>query len=187
VDKMAGRKVSGGTKVKAAKKSKATASSDDDKEPVSVPLVDMTGWSKEREARAMKLLEQASDEADTPEDCFEEGEEETGWMMFIEEKMEFPFRARTPILKSDGTEMTRDLDVIGFARAPTSVLVEWIRPNEPKLFVHVDYNGVLMMYDFFDLKPIDASDDTLLALQIWQWNHETMDEPYVINVPASED
>jgi hypothetical protein len=73
-------------------------------------------------------------------------------------------QAVTPIRKRDGSTETHILDVIGPAIGETGVMEEFA------LFL-VDFRGLLMVYNVFDLEPLDMSDRMLSALQAWQFSH----------------
>jgi Calcium binding len=90
--------------------------------------------------------------------------EEERWQMHIEESLDFPFRARTPIRMRDGSTEQHILDVIG------PVVSKKTGAMRMDVRAVVDFKGVLMEYNVFDLEPIDMSDDMLSALQVWQFS-----------------
>jgi Calcium binding len=125
-----------------------------------LPTGDPDDLDEEREILVVDEMERIKE--DLMADADEWSEEEC-WRMHVEGSLDFPFQAVTPIRKRDGSTETHILDVIGPAVSDTGVMGEYA-------LVLVDFKGVLMVYNIYDLEPIDMSDDMLSALQVWQYS-----------------
>ncbi len=85
-----------------------------------------------------------------------------GWYYFMSETLEFPFKAVASIKKRNGTTEERTVDVIEDA-------TNGDRFKCQAYYVNIDYEGVLMKVEVADLKPVNASDETLKAITVWKY------------------
>jgi Calcium binding len=84
------------------------------------------------------------------------------WFDFMEERMDFPFKAYTDIRKRKGPAERCLLEVVGFAAA-------FDRFGGDALYVHVDYNGIMIPVEVRDLEPVNATSETTFALDVWSY------------------
>jgi Calcium binding len=125
-----------------------------------LPTGDPDDLDEEREVLVVEEMERIKE--DLMADAYGWSEEEC-WRMHVEGSLDFPFQAVTPIRKRDGSTETHILDVIGPAISETGVMGEFA-------LVLVDFRGLLLVYNVFDLEPLDMSDRMLSALQTWQFS-----------------
>ena len=85
-----------------------------------------------------------------------------GWYYFMVETLEFPFKAIATIKKRNGTIEERTVEVVEDA-------TDGDRFKCQAYYVNVDYEGVLMKVEIADLKPINASEETLKAMTVWKY------------------
>lgn len=85
-----------------------------------------------------------------------------GWYYFMAESLEFPFQAIATIKKRNGTIEERTVEVVEDA-------TNGDRFKCQAYYVNVDYEGVLMKVEIADLKPINASAETLKAITVWKY------------------
>lgn len=85
-----------------------------------------------------------------------------GWYYFMAESLEFPFQAIATIKKRNGTTEERTVEVVEDA-------TNGDRFKCQAYYVNVDYEGVLMKVEIADLKPINASAETLKAITVWKY------------------
>jgi Calcium binding len=85
-----------------------------------------------------------------------------GWYYFMVETLEFPFKAIAIIKKRNGTTEERTVEVVEDA-------TDAERFKCQAYYVNVDYEGVLMKVEIADLKPINASEETLKAITVWKY------------------
>jgi Calcium binding len=83
-------------------------------------------------------------------------------MVLLDGRTKFPFKAHTNILKRDGSSERTLVDVIQFA-------ADLDRFGGDALYVHVDYQGLMIPVEVRDLEPVDASKRTLYALKVWAY------------------
>ena len=95
-------------------------------------------------------------------DCYDDDEVHMGWYYFMAESLKFPFRAETTIKKRNGKTEECTVDVVEDA-------TDGERFKCQAYYVNVDYEGVLMKVEIADLKPINASDETLKAITVWKY------------------
>jgi hypothetical protein len=48
-------------------------------------------------------------------DCYDEIEQSAGWHIYMEENIEFPFKATAQLLRTDGTTVQKEVNVVGLA------------------------------------------------------------------------
>ena len=96
-------------------------------------------------------------------DCYDEDDANMSWYYFMSESMEFPFRAKVTIKKRNGSSEESTVEVVSDA-------TNGERFRGESFYVNVDYNDVLMKVEISDVHPIDASENTLKALALWQYN-----------------
>ena len=87
-----------------------------------------------------------------------------GWYYFMMETLEFPFKAVVPIKKRNGKTEEHTVEVVEDA-------TDAERFKCQAYYVNVDYEGVLMKVEVADLKPINASEETLKAIDVWKYWH----------------
>jgi hypothetical protein len=85
-----------------------------------------------------------------------------GWINFMVQSLDFPFKAIATIKKRNGTTEEHTVDVIEDA-------TNHDRFKCQAYHVNVDYEGVLMKVEIADLKPINASEDTQKAITVWKY------------------
>lgn len=85
-----------------------------------------------------------------------------GWYYFMAESLEFPFQAIATIKKRNGTIEERTVEVV-------EDVTNGDRFKCQAYYVNVDYEGVLMKVEIADLKPINASAETLKAITVWKY------------------
>ena len=95
-------------------------------------------------------------------DCYDDDEANMGWYYFMSESLEFPFMAKVIIKKTDGKKEESTVEVVSNATNSD-------RFNGGGFYVNVAYQGILMKIEVRDLKPINASENTLKALTVWQY------------------
>ena len=88
-----------------------------------------------------------------------------GWYYFMSETLEFPFKAVATIKKRNGTIEERTVEVVEDA-------TDSERFKCQAYYVNVDYEDVMMKVEVADLKPINASEETLKAITVWQYGKE---------------
>jgi Calcium binding len=95
-------------------------------------------------------------------DAYDDEEVSMGWYCFMSETLEFPFKAVATIKKRNGTIEERTVEVVEDATNGN-------RFRGETYYVNVDYEGVLMKVEVADLKPINASANTLKAITVWKY------------------
>ncbi len=88
-----------------------------------------------------------------------------GWYYFMVESLEFPFKAIATIKKRNGITEEHTVEVVEDA-------TDGERFKCQAFYVNVDYEGVMMKVEVADLKPINASEETLKAITVWQYGKE---------------
>ena len=95
-------------------------------------------------------------------DANDDDEVYMGWYYFMSESLEFPFKAVATIKKRNGTTEERTVEIVEDA-------TDGDRFKCQAYYVNVDYEGVLMKLEIADLKPINASEETLKAMTVWKY------------------
>jgi hypothetical protein len=95
-------------------------------------------------------------------DAYGDDEVSMGWHCFMSETLEFPYKAIATIKKRNGTTEECTVDVVEDA-------TDGNRFKCQAYYVNVDYEGVLMKMEVADLKPINASDETIKAITVWKY------------------
>ncbi len=95
-------------------------------------------------------------------DACDDDEVNMGWYYFMAESLQFPFKAVATIKKRNGTTEERTVDVVEDA-------TDGDRFKCQAYYVNVDLDGVLMKVEVGDLKPINASEETLKAITVWKY------------------
>lgn len=85
-----------------------------------------------------------------------------GWINFMVDSLQYPFKAIATIKKRNGTTEEHIVDVIEDA-------TNYDRFKCQAYHVNVDYEGVLMKVEIADLKPINASEETQKAIIVWKY------------------
>lgn len=95
-------------------------------------------------------------------DCYDEYEVATGWYCYLEDRLDFPFRAKwlaTGHLKPDTVQ------VIGMAsedKCKTDILVEIERPDEEEL-------TVVLSVPLVEVEPVEERGERSQAIEDWQY------------------
>ena len=98
-------------------------------------------------------------------DAYDDSEVYMGWYYFMSERLKFPFKAVATIKKRNGTSEKHTVEVVEDA-------TDGDRFKCQAYYVNVDYEGVMMKAEVGDLKPINASEETLKAITVWQYGKE---------------
>jgi Calcium binding len=136
------------------------------KESTLLPAGDLSILDPEHAIRVMEEMHRIIDGEILIEENLDNWSKQGCWHFFVDECLSFPFRARVPIRKNDGTVEKHVLDVIG----PADKRNNGLKKNSA--LVNVDYHGSLMRFDVYELEPINMSAEMLRILQVWQFNRE---------------
>jgi Calcium binding len=136
------------------------------KESNLLPAGDLSILDPEHAIRVMKEMNRIIDKEILIQENLDNWSKQGCWHFFVNECLSFPFRARVPIRKVDGTVEKHVLDVNG----PADKRNNGLKKNSA--FVNVDYNGLLMKFDVYELEPINMSDEMLRILQLWQFKQQ---------------
>ena len=98
-------------------------------------------------------------------DAYDDSEVYMGWYYFMSERLKFPFKAVATIKKRNGSTEESTVEVVEDA-------TDGDRFKCQAYYVNVDYEGVMMKVEVGDLKPINASEETLKAITVWQYGKE---------------
>jgi hypothetical protein len=114
---------------------------------------------------AKQKIDQAREERIQMEivvDCYNESERYSGWICYLEEKLEFPFRARciatrkvSPLKSGEKVEILSMLDE------------GWDEPSE--IFVLARWRGRELGLPLVQLEGIEVSDHTAQAIADWRY------------------
>lgn len=95
-------------------------------------------------------------------DCYDEIEVSMGWYYFMEETLEFPFKATVPLKKRDGSTEMKEVKITGLA-------------SDEEGFTGKDFNfqmengEYLQTIAYSKLSNVKASPETLEAFKIWNY------------------
>ena len=95
-------------------------------------------------------------------DCYNESERYSGWICYLEDKLEFPFRARciaprkvSPLKSGEKVQITGMLDE------------DWDEPSE--IFVQARWQGRELGLPLAQLEGIEVSNHTAEAIADWHY------------------
>lgn len=103
-------------------------------------------------------------------DCYDDHEINMGWAIYMEEKMNFPFKADAPIReRSKGINYQR-IEVVELETTESNY-------EGGDFYLNIDWQGLLIPVPLSDLRNIEADEDTLEAIGDWKyWNGEYDDD-----------
>ena len=95
-------------------------------------------------------------------DCYDEYEVSMGWYYFMEETIEFPFRATAKLKKLNGSIEQKEIEIIGLASDEEGFI-----KNDFDLEIEAGEHVGTIAYS--KLSSVKASPETMEAFTIW--NH----------------
>jgi len=95
-------------------------------------------------------------------DCYDDDEVNMGWFYYMEGHLEFPFKARLDVKKRDGSTQLKSVEVLKLASTAQNFAGE-------AFYVEVSYSEDIIETGLSKLCNIQASDETLEAIQIWKF------------------
>jgi len=93
-------------------------------------------------------------------DCYDEYEVASAWQTYFEETLEFPFTAMAQLKKRGGFEETKLVTVVGIPDNGQRYL-------DHAFNIDIDNEGIIVQIPFDSLSDIQASEETLEALEVW--------------------
>ncbi len=97
-------------------------------------------------------------------DCYEEEEVNMGWAIYMEENIYYPFEAEYQVKKKDGKRLWSNVKVVGNETDESNF-------EGGSYYVEVEYNDILIPVDLDKLRNIEADEETMKALQVWQYRN----------------
>lgn len=93
-------------------------------------------------------------------DCYDDYEAATAWQQYFEETLEFPFTATARLKKRGGFEESKTVTVVGIPDNGQRYL-------DHEFNIDIDNEGYIVKIPFESLSDIQASEETLEALEVW--------------------
>lgn len=97
-------------------------------------------------------------------DCYDEEEQNTAWICYIQDTLEYPFEATITLDRKDGKKDRKRVNVVRFAESKHS-------RGSFSLSVEVEFEEYLIPIPILDLEDVEASEESLQAINDWKyWN-----------------
>jgi len=115
----------------------------------------------------MKLTNTEIEEIITYEvvvDCYSDDEANMGWAIYMEENIYYPFEAEYQVKKKDGKKLWSKVTVVGNETDESNF-------EGGSYYVEIEYNDILIPVDLDKLRNIMADNETMKALQVWQYRN----------------
>ncbi len=93
-------------------------------------------------------------------DCYDEYEMASAWQIYFEETLEFPFTATARLKKRGGFEESKTVTVVGIPDNGQRYL-------DHEFNIDIDNEGYIVKIPFESLSDIQASEETIEALEVW--------------------
>jgi len=94
-------------------------------------------------------------------DCYDDGEVNMGWAIYMEENIYYPFEAEYQVKKKDGKRLWSKVSVIGNETDESNF-------EGGNYYVEIEYNDIVIPADLDKLRNIKADEETMKTLQVWQ-------------------
>lgn len=97
-------------------------------------------------------------------DCYDDGEANMGWAIYMEENIYYPFEAEYQVKKKDGPKLWTKVMVVDNETDESNF-------EGGSYYVEIEYNDILIPVDLDKLRNIKADEETMKALQVWQYRN----------------
>jgi len=94
-------------------------------------------------------------------DCYDEYEMNTGWAIYMDENINYPFEALYEVKYSSGKKELEKVKVVGNYTNDSNF-------NGGEYWLEIELDGKIVTANLDDLQSIKADTDTLRTLQVWQ-------------------
>lgn len=95
-------------------------------------------------------------------DCYDEIEQSMGWYYYLEENIEFPFKATAQLRKTDGTTELREVNVLGLASDEEGFVSK-------DFLLEIEVGEYICTTAFSGISRVKASPRTKEALAVWKF------------------
>lgn len=97
-------------------------------------------------------------------DCYDDVEVNMGWAIYMEENIYYPFEAEYQVKKKDGKRLWSKVEVVGNETNESNF-------EGGSYYVEIEYTDMLIPVDLDKLRNIKADEETMKALQVWQYRN----------------
>ena len=97
-------------------------------------------------------------------DCYDEAEVDSGWEVFLQAGLKFPFRAKCRIRRREGEEQWIKADIVGIQTKRCTYMGDF--------YVEAEVNGILVPVNLMNIKKVKSDETTLRTIEVWQRRFE---------------
>jgi hypothetical protein len=98
-------------------------------------------------------------------DCYTEEEANTGWAIYMEENINYPFEAEYLTKTTAGEAQWKKITVVGSETDDSNF-------DGGEYFVEIELDNFVVAARLDELRNIQADEQTMKAMEVWKMRHE---------------